>query len=255
MANKKIFSALLLVLGGACFAASYVVVWLTMSCGLLLLGGVASDPIPYFTSMEGVIAWPVLAWQVVTSLNWFRCTNDYRMTGPMIMKLLKMLRKDLKGTKKCPKHYQLLIYLDWVAFNKTYREQKAHFRVSFESIRNARREVGQAIMKNVYSKYVHLPSTMPDLTGQYFSKFFQGCYGCVDGSHFPIIVPTEEKEDWLNRKGGISTNGMLMCHSDNSLRFIYANFGAEGNGGDSVILRMCANDMGMEWLGGTTVFA
>lgn len=166
------------------------------------------------------------------------------------MKLLKLIKKDLNGTKGCPKHYQLLIYLDWIAFDKTYREQKAHFRVSFEAICKARREVGKAVMKNIYPKYVHLPSDIPNLRGKHYTTFFQGCYGCVDGSHFPVMVPSDEKEDWLNRKGGISTNGMLMCSSDNSLRFIYANFGAEGNGGDSVILRMCANDLGMEWLGG-----
>lgn len=104
----------------------------------------------------------------------------------------------------------------------------------------ARREVGKAIMKCIYPYYVRPPKELPDLSEQYFSKHLQGCYGCVDGSHFQIVVPTEMKEDYLNRKGGISTNAMLICHCDNSLMFQYANFGAEGNGGDSVILRECA---------------
>lgn len=129
------------------------------------------------------------------------------------------------------------------------RQQKSKYHVSDESIAKARREVGAAVMKCIYPAYVKLPGTLPDLSGQYFTKHFQGCYGCVDGSHFEIIVPADMKEDYINRKGSISTNAMLICHCDNSLCFQYANFGAEGNGGDSIILRECSQK-GLKFLEG-----
>lgn len=82
MVNKKLFSGLLVILGAAAVAASYVVVWFVVASTMLLICGIPdAPPVPYFTTMEGLIAWPVLAWEVVTSVNWFRCTNDYRMTG------------------------------------------------------------------------------------------------------------------------------------------------------------------------------
>lgn len=116
------------ILGVAMFAASYIILWWTISACCVVAFAAAidrdddqHDRAPYFTDMEAVIDWPLYLWQVVLSRNYFRCTNEYRMSGTMVTKLYRLLRKDLKGTKKCPKHHQVLIFLDWIAFGTTYR--------------------------------------------------------------------------------------------------------------------------------------
>ena len=42
--------------------------------------------------------------------------------------------------------------------------------------------------------------------------------GCIDGSHVPIIAPSENEEIYVNRKNEHSINIQAIC--DNDLKFI-----------------------------------
>lgn len=74
----------------------------------------------------------------------------------------------------------------------------------------------------MYRLYVKMPTQIADLSQDRRRRRFQGAYGCIDGSHVPIEVREEEKENWRNQKGYISTNA-LMCTTDDSLCFTYAS--------------------------------
>jgi len=161
---------------------------------------------------------------------------------------------------------QVAIYLDWVGHYPTVRMQKNLFRLSHNRIILAREKVRIAILCTIYKHYVRFPTSIPDLSEDPKRRYFQGVYGCIDGSHLPIEVGTSQKENYRNRKGMkdlyaipfllssiilkfcylgfVSTNGLLICGVDNELCFQYASFGAEGAGSDSTILRYaCTQDL------------
>ena len=76
------------------------------------------------------------------------------------------------------------------------------------------KEVCAAIVKVLLPKYIRLPS------GEELKKVVQGfrdelgfpqCAGVVDGTHIPIVSPTECPADYFNRKGwhSIIMQGMV----------------------------------------------
>lgn len=160
--------------------------------------------------------------------------------------LCESLEGHVAETKKLPLVLQVAIFLDWIAYASTLRQQKKTYHVSHKLILRARRQITQAVMAVIYPQYVKQPSTIPDLTGNHRTRNFQGAFGCVDGSHIPIQVPHDEQEKWRNRKLFTSTNAVATCTVDGSLLFTFALFGAEGRGPDSSVLDMATSQI--RWL-------
>jgi hypothetical protein len=190
----------------------------------------------YFSREERSIDIQQNVLTILNSRNSSRCIEYFRMDSRLFMKLCSILRPDVVVSRKLPLIVQVAIYLDWVANYSTVRKQKHIFLMSHDRIILARRNVQRAILRRLYGTYVTAGS-IPDLSTNNKYKYFQGAYGCLDGSHFPIEVNTNNKENWRNRKGFISTNGLLVCGVDNELIFQYSMFGAEGCGSDSTILQ------------------
>lgn len=141
----------------------------------------------------------------------------------------------MKETHKLPLQLQLAIFLDWVAHGSTYRKQRDHFRISHTLIHNSRVNIADAIISRIYNQYVTQPTSIPTISHPDF-RFFQGAFGCIDGSHIPILAPMKNKDKWRCRKGYYSTNGLLIADTNNLL-FQFALFGAEGCGSDSSVFK------------------
>ncbi|XP_017472208.1 PREDICTED: putative nuclease HARBI1 isoform X1 [Rhagoletis zephyria] len=57
----------------------------------------------------------------------------------------------------------------------------------------------------------------------YLKHKIPGVTGCLDGTHVRIIVPTENKHLYYNRKGNFSLNVMLLCDNYLNIRYVDAS--------------------------------
>lgn len=206
---------------------------------------IRDEPHPFFHATELMISASDLVECILTSQSSYRCIQNYRMNPQQFMMLCQLLQPHLKETKKLPVMVQVAIFLDWVSHGSTLRKQKETFKISHELLEKARVGVATAVVKVIYPRYVKYCDRPPDLSNDPKFKRFQGVFGCIDGSHIPIIVPVDKHRRWRNRKGFTSTNTMLVCDVKNML-FQYALFGNEGCGSDSIIFKTSAQHM--RWL-------
>ncbi len=232
----------------------HVVVWhhelmvqvAMQSATSIFIQNTRDDPHPFFSPRELSLSTAELVQCMLDSGSEYRCIENFRMSRDMFLFLCSLLEPCLKKrvTKKLPVIVQVAIFLDWIAYAHTLREQKEKFKVSHELIEKARNNVGKAIIKVIYPKYVKNIDKV-DYSSDYRFKRFNGVLGCVDGSHIPIIVPADKHKQWRNRKGFTSTNGILVCDTEKMV-FQFALFGNEGSGSDSTIFKNSAKSM--KWL-------
>lgn len=184
--------------------------------------------------------------RIIQSANKSRCIDNFRMSREQFLELLQLIRADLAVTPKLPADFQLAIYLNWIAFDSTVREQKERYRISHELVIKCRRAVAAAIMLRVYPVYVRPLATIPVIENPKFIRF-QGAFGAIDGSHISISVPTRLKGKFRCRKGFTSTNGCFVCDLE-ALTFNYALIGAEGIASDAQVYGVAKNLI--HWLAG-----
>lgn len=67
-----------------------------------------------------------------------------------------------------------------------------------------------------------------------FWPHFRGAIGAIDGTHIPVIVPTDETVNYTCRHGYTSQNVLAMCDFD--MRFIFAVAGWPGSVPDTRVL-------------------
>ena len=72
-----------------------------------------------------------------------------------------------------------------------------------------------AIINNLWKKYIVLPSTRADLekaAGNFEEKFgFLQVIGCADGTHIPIMQPKANSHDYFCCKMKYSMNCQAVC--------------------------------------------
>ena len=218
-------------------AASYIVVVAIVTITRVLNTCFNAAPTEYFNFFDRRDEVSDRIWGIINGENPYRCHDLYRMDGYLFRKLMDTLKDYVPITRKLPLHIQVAIYLDWIAHYPTLRVQKSNFKVSHELLIKARTNITKAVIKALYPRYVRPAREAPSFLFDEKRKFFQNCYGCIDGSYLPIIVPSQEKENWLCRKDFTATNALLVSDIEGNLTFQYAMFGAEGPGSDSLVLR------------------
>ena len=169
-----------------------------------------------------------------------------------MIKLCELLESEIPETSKLPLLLQVAIFLDWICFGQTYRQQRNKYKLSHKLIKVARRNVAGGIVKKIYPLVVKQPRHIPDISTKQKKKRFQGAFGCIDGCHVPLNVPAEDQRRWRNRKGNISTNVLAMCTLD-TLLFTYVLVGAEGSAPDSGVLAYADRDI--NWILGGFLLA
>lgn len=132
------------------------------------------------------------------------------MNANQFENLCILLGDHLPLTKKLPVIVQVAIFLDWICFASTYRLQRNKYKLSHKLIKTARRNVARAIVQVIYPRFVKQPTAVPHINNPRYYQF-NGCCGCIDGSHIPLQVPTSLQQKWRNRKGFVSTNALAVC--------------------------------------------
>lgn len=76
-------------------------------------------------------------------------------------------------------------------------------------------EVCTAICNVLGKRYIHLPrnpSEMRNKVAEFEAKFgMLQAFGCIDGTHVPIIRPSESSQDFYSYKGYFSLNVQAVC--------------------------------------------
>lgn len=66
-------------------------------------------------------------------------------------------------------------------------------------------------------------------------KWFQDCFGAIDGTSIPVTVPTHAQGGYRNSKQQLAINVSGVC--DRDMRFVYVLPEWEGSASDSQVLR------------------
>ena len=95
-----------------------------------------------------------------------------------------------------------------------------------------------AIIK-VAPNYTYMPENSEDRESVKSSFFkmagFPGVLGCIDGTHIPLIAPTEDEYSYVNRRKFHSINVQAVCDANAIFLDVVARF--PGQHHDSYILR------------------
>jgi hypothetical protein len=153
----------------------------------------------------------------VLSANPTRCRENYRLSSVQFAKLLELIAPLIKQTRSLTHEVQLAVYLDWISYGTTLRQQKNKFKLSHESLIHCRRNVTTAIMNAVYPVYVQQINSIPlnILTNHKF-RHFVGAFGCMDGCLIPLQVQSDNSAaKWRCRKNFTAINGFFISDLEN----------------------------------------
>ncbi|KAI7800694.1 putative nuclease HARBI1 [Triplophysa rosa] len=106
-------------------------------------------------------------------------------------------------------------------WRKTIQTVAELFGIGEETLCILIREVCHGIKKLMLKKYIHLPygNELEQNVSGFAKRGMPFCVGAIDGTHIPIIAPTENPADYHNRKGWYSAilQGIVdhkMCFTD-----------------------------------------
>ncbi|XP_026012830.1 putative nuclease HARBI1 [Astatotilapia calliptera] len=111
--------------------------------------------------------------------------------------------------------------------------------VSKATVCRAVRNVTVALKRLLYT-FVVFPGHRPTrFIKEGFHKIagFPGVIGCIDGTHIPIIAPSANEGDYVNRKSVHSINVQIICDAANIITNVEAKW--PGSVHDSRIFREC----------------
>ena len=64
----------------------------------------------------------------------------------------------------------------------------------------------------------------PRLQSPRFIPFFDNCIGAIDGTHIPVVVPSNKVAQHMGRHGYTSQNVMAICDFDMRFTFVVAGW-------------------------------
>ena len=168
--------------------------------------------------------WKRVVSDTFTDAEW---KENFRMSKKTFKLLCNHLQKHIgrKDTRLRPAiavEKRVAITLWRLATNCEYRTIGHLFGVACGTVCVIVNEVCQAIARNLTKKYIKIPRgrQLTDTVEKFESKFnFPQCFGAIDGSHIPIIAPTDCPKDYYNRKGfhSVLLQGIVnssYCFSD-----------------------------------------
>ena len=148
------------------------------------------------------------------------CKN-LRMSRDTFMKLVDCLRNDIepstksfrKDTINTEKRVAMVLY--YLKDQGSFRMTANSFGVSLPTLSKSLRLVCGSINRRLGSRLIKLPNTMDEIktaVSKFEAKFgIPQVVGCVDGTHIPIIQPTDNPHDYFCYKMKYSLNAQAIC--------------------------------------------
>jgi hypothetical protein len=132
----------------------------------------------------------------------------------------------------------LLITVWTLATPESYRSIGNRFDVTKSTVFRVLRRYISCLFR-LAPQHIMFPTVnqMADVVAGFFAKAnFPGVIGAIDGTHIPIMTPTEFQESYINRKGFHSINMQAVC--DSNMKFIYCDVGFAGSVHDARVYKM-----------------
>ena len=151
-------------------------------------------------------AWFVMADTTLDDQRWYANFRVSRNTFQYILDQIKdeIIHEDTRLRPAVTPKCRLAITLYYLSSTAEYRTIANLFGVSPSFVCNCVREVFQAILDTMKTSFIFLPKgeELDEIVNVYKEKWgFPMCGGAIDGTHIPIIAPTENHADYINRKG------------------------------------------------------
>ncbi|XP_075060997.1 uncharacterized protein LOC142149570 [Mixophyes fleayi] len=131
---------------------------------------------------------------------------------------------------------RLSIVLWWYATPGEYRTISCLFGVGISTVCTLVHEVTTALLEALYHRFISLPQgqRLDDTIAGFLKRGFPQCAGAIDGTHIPIIAPTDNHADYYNRKGWHSI--ILQAVVDHNYCFTDVFIGWPGRSHDARVL-------------------
>lgn len=151
-------------------------------------------------------AWFVMADVTLDDHEWYK---HFRVSRPTFQYIIDQIqgeisRKDTRLRAAVSTRCRVAMSLYYLASTAEYRTVGSLFGVSPSFVCICVREVFLAIVKNMKSSFVFLPKgdELTEVMQEYKENWgFPMCAGAIDGTHVPIISPSDNHADYINRKG------------------------------------------------------
>lgn len=180
-------------------------------------------------------------WATVESFPDEQWMAHFRMSRGTFQYLLDLLtpaltRQKTNFRKPIAPNRRLAIVLWWYATPGEYRTISCLFGVGISTVCTLVHEVTQALLDALYHRFISLPQgqRLDDTIAGFLRRGYPQCAGAIDGTHIPIIAPTDNPADYHNRKGWHSI--ILQAVVDHNYCFTDVFIGWPGRSHDARVL-------------------
>ena len=196
-----------------------------------------------WTKQRSTYWWDFIVNDTFSRDDWL---ENFRMSRETFVYLCDQLRPTLARSdttfrKAISVEHRVAIAVWRLATNVEYRTIGHLFGVSRSSVCMIVNEVCTAIVTKLMHRFIRLPTgaKLDEVVAGFRNRWgFPQCAGAVDGTHIPIIAPTEYHADYHNRKGWYSI--LMQAVVDHAYRFTDVYIGWPGRVHDA---RVFANSM------------
>jgi hypothetical protein len=172
-------------------------------------------------------------WVMSNLGNRTECYNMFRMHRNVVDKLHNVLVESygLKSTRKMSSMEALGIFLWTCGGPQSVRQAGNRFTRSLETVSRKFEKVLVSVSKLAADiiKPIdpHFRSVHQRLQSPRFSPFFDKCIGAIDGTHVPVVVPTNQVVQHTGRYNYTTQNVLAIC--DFNMRFTFVVAGWPGS--------------------------
>ena len=181
----------------------------------------------------------------------YKCFTMFRMSRPLFHQLHNLLVHSygLKGTCKSKSIEALAMFLWIVGSAQGVRQAENIFERSLDTVHRNFNKVLHCLVKlaadNIKPKDPEFRTRHERLNNPRFYPFFNDCIGAIDGTHIPIVVPSEKLVQYMCRKGCTTQNVMPVCDFD--MRFTFVLAGWPGSVHDMRVFRDAMDKYGSKF--------
>ena len=169
-------------------------------------------------------------WVMKTLGNTTSCYNMFRMSQDLFLRLHSLLVESygLKSTRRMCSMEALGLFL-WICVHHNLLDKlKIVFTRSLETICRKFDKVLESVNKLavdiIKPKDPEFKNVHPRLQSPRFTPFFDNCIGAIDGTHIPVVVPSNKVVQHTGRHGYTSQNVMAICDFDMRFTFVVAGW-------------------------------